>query len=256
MEPDKFEKHIKEKLREREIKPSAAAWDKISEELTTAPKTKSPNRFWYAVAASVIVLISVSLFYFSGNDAKTTEEIKMVNTPEQALPKERQGDVGTVIKNATEIVVTDTEQDIDKTVLEDEVIAEGQSRTNEVKDVKKEYIEEGEIVNKEALAMEETKEPIIVPEAVLHIKIAEVVAQVNHLERSEKVTDAEVDSLLYAARTSILKEKLFNTDNSVNALALLNEVEGELDQSFRDQIFESLKAGFLKVRTAVADRNN
>jgi len=36
----------------------------------------------------------------------------------------------------------------------------------------------------------------------------------------------------------------------------LNEVEGELDISFREQIFESLKTGFLKVRTAVADRNN
>jgi len=39
-------------------------------------------------------------------------------------------------------------------------------------------------------------------------------------------------------------------------MALLTEVEGELDQSFRDQIFEKLKSGFLKVRTAVADRNN
>ena len=35
----------------------------------------------------------------------------------------------------------------------------------------------------------------------------------------------------------------------------LTEVEDELDQSFRDQIFDSLKEGFLKVRTAVADRN-
>jgi len=82
------------------------------------------------------------------------------------------------------------------------------------------------------------------------------VAKVDALELSDAVTDAEVDSLLLQAQQDILKENLFNTDNSVNAMALLTEVEDELDQSFRDQIFESLKTGFLKVRTAVADRNN
>jgi len=35
----------------------------------------------------------------------------------------------------------------------------------------------------------------------------------------------------------------------------LAEVEDELDESFRDQIFDALKTGYLKLRTAVADRN-
>ncbi|MFK7811850.1 MAG: hypothetical protein AB8B59_05100, partial [Maribacter sp.] len=69
------------------------------------------------------------------------------------------------------------------------------------------------------------------------------------------LTEAEVDDLLRNAQEEIFRDELFNRNGSVDALALLNEVETELDKSFRDQIFESLKTGFLKVRTAVADRN-
>jgi len=65
------------------------------------------------------------------------------------------------------------------------------------------------------------------------------------------LTNAEVDDLLRSAQEEILREKLFSQNGSVDAMAL----QDELDQSFRDQIFESLKTGFLKVRTAVADRN-
>jgi len=95
-----------------------------------------------------------------------------------------------------------------------------------------------------------------VEEKLINAKVAEVLAKVAIMEQSSTVTDEEVDSLLQQAQHDILKQKLFRTDASVDAMALLTEVEDELDQSFRDQIFNSLKAGFIKVRTAVADRNN
>ncbi|NNK21468.1 MAG: hypothetical protein HKP07_09175, partial [Flavobacteriaceae bacterium] len=41
----------------------------------------------------------------------------------------------------------------------------------------------------------------------------------------------------------------------VDALALLADVEEEVNRSFRDQLFEKLKDGYLKVRTAIAYRN-
>ena len=84
-----------------------------------------------------------------------------------------------------------------------------------------------------------------------------MVAQVELLENNNiSISNTEIDSLLRKAQDEILTDKIFNQEGKVDALALLNEVEGELDISFREQIFESLKTGFLKVRTAVADRNN
>ena len=116
----------------------------------------------------------------------------------------------------------------------------------------------------EVSAVTAVEQPKLVPPAVndqeeelYETKIAEVVAQVGILEqRSEAVTEAEIDSLLRQAQTEILTDKLFNHQGQVDALALLSEVEQELDQTFRDQIFEKLKSGFLKVRTAVAARND
>ncbi|MEM9649705.1 MAG: hypothetical protein AAF969_14605, partial [Bacteroidota bacterium] len=88
-------------------------------------------------------------------------------------------------------------------------------------------------------------------------KINEVVAQVRLLESvNTEVSDAEVDSLLRAAQRDILSEQLFTPEGGVDAMALLTEVEDELDESFRDQIFDALKDGYFKLRTAVADRNN
>ena len=84
----------------------------------------------------------------------------------------------------------------------------------------------------------------------------EVVAQVELMETAQQdVSDAEVDSLLRAAQRQILTVKLFSESGSVDAMSLLAEVEDELDESFRDQIFDALKTGYLKLRTAVADRN-
>ena len=92
---------------------------------------------------------------------------------------------------------------------------------------------------------------------IINTKLLQVLAQVDVLEQdNEELTDAEVDALLRRAQEEILTDKLFRDNHSIDAMALLSEVEGELDKSFRDQIFESLKSGFFKVRTAVADRNN
>ncbi len=104
--------------------------------------------------------------------------------------------------------------------------------------------------------LKEVDNPIQLSDNLLNAKIAEVVAQVALLEQAAQLTDSEVDSLLLIAQQDILRQRIFNGDKTVDAMALLTEVEDELDQSFRDQIFQSLKTGFLKVKTAVADRNN
>ena len=92
----------------------------------------------------------------------------------------------------------------------------------------------------------------------IELKAKEVLDAVEKLERSSDVavTDAEIDELLRAAQREIFDEKNIISEEGVDAMALLNEVEQEIDGTFRDQIFDALKDGYLKLRTAVADRNN
>ena len=42
----------------------------------------------------------------------------------------------------------------------------------------------------------------------------------------------------------------------VDAEALLENVEAELDQSFRNKVFEAIKSSYNSVKTAVAQRND
>lgn len=249
METDKFEKHIKTKLQEREIHPSENAWSKISSELNDDTAKKKPVYLWMGVAASVVVLIGVALFYFNGSDVVNDIPVEIVDiekedTLEEVIAKEP------VTFKEEQVVLVETNTKAESVAVEIEKYKIPEVQEN------KTLNDAVEIAVVENVSSEKATSKLIISDEIINSKIAAIVAQVDVLEQNSAVTDAEVDSLLKRAQDEILRDRIFNTDKSVDAMALLTEVEEELDQSFRDQIFNSLKAGFIKVRTAVADRNN
>jgi len=249
METDKFEKHIKTKLQEREIQPSTNAWSKIASELNDDDAKKKPVYLWMGIAASVVVLIGIAMFYFNGNAAATKIPTEIVDIEKERTLKEvLVKDVLPVGKEEVKVVAhSEAETSIEKVVEEENILIKEKEPL-----VLKDEIE----VAVNQVPTSTTVEKLVVTDDIINSKVADVIAQVTVLEQNSTVTDAEVDSLLKRAQDEILRDKIFNKDKSVDAMALLTEVEDELDQSFRDQIFDSLKAGFIKVRTAVADRNN
>jgi len=90
----------------------------------------------------------------------------------------------------------------------------------------------------------------------INSKVVEVVAQVQALQKSDNTVSAEeINSLLLKAQDEIHSREILNT-KKVDATALLNMVESELETNFRDKVFEALGDGYEKVRTAVVERNN
>ncbi|HDZ07103.1 hypothetical protein LCGC14_0166610 [marine sediment metagenome] len=250
MGTDKFEKHIKAQFKEREIQPSENAWEKLSSELNTDDRDKNPVYLWMGIAASVIVLIGITMFFFNSSDDINERQFKVVDTDNKEVKEEK--------------INTESVPFLEK-VQEAVATIDNVEKINNVVEKKPELIENIEIINTkdeieiasvEHIKSEKKDNKLEISDDIINTKVAGIVAQLNELEQYSAVTDAEVDSLLKRAQDEILREKIFNTDKSVDAMALLTEVEGELDQSFRDQIFNSLKASFIKVRTAVADRNN
>lgn len=246
MEPDKFEKHIKKQLNEREINPSDNAWDKISGQLQNPESPKSKRFFWYSVAAAFIGILIVSSIYFNSKAERIDPKIQIAETPNEPV----------VIPN-TEAIVIKQDAVEEKIAISDKASIKNAKKPGVQLETDLDYnaqIASNANVNDKVIkadAVPNAKEQLI------NAKIAEIVAQVNLLENSNlPVSSIEVDSLLRQAQQEILTDKIFNQEGKVDAMALLNEVEGELDQTFREQIFETLRAGFLKVKTAVADRNN
>ncbi|MFT6841986.1 MAG: hypothetical protein ACJASR_000751, partial [Psychroserpens sp.] len=85
-----------------------------------------------------------------------------------------------------------------------------------------------------------------------------VVNQIKNLTiKNGAITDAEIKNLLKQAERAILRERIYNkTSRTVDADALLQDVEDDLEQSFRTRVFDGLKSGYKSVITAVTERNN
>jgi len=253
METDKFERHIKDQLNDRKINPSEHAWAKISSELNTTTK-KKPVFVWIGVAASVVVLVGLATFIFNTNTELKELPLEVVEQNNDIPEKEREVIKPVPFQEKMQEVIVDADR-VKGKYKEAATVAVNTQKSISMKE-KVAVKDEIEVAVVEKVPTKETPDKTKFSDAIINSKISEIVARVDDLERFNALTDAEVDSLLRRAQDEILRDKIFNTDKSVDAMALLTEVEDELDQSFRDQIFSSLKAGFLKVRTAVADRNN
>jgi len=247
MEPTKFENHIKETLKGSEIKPSEAAWYKIKGQIKNDYEPKRTGYFRYVIAAGFIGILILSVLYFTTDDVTLNQEVQVAAKP--LIPfvdKEKEELLKAAVPEEESVIAA----------VEDPYEAdEEKSVAVSKKESKRELVisEDAKLANTEELqniTSEDSNE-------LIDSKITEVLATVTTLEENNKeLTDLEVDSLLRQAQKEILTQKLLNSDNTVNPSALLSQVEEEMDQSFRDQIFEKLKSGYNKVRTAVADRNN
>lgn len=244
MAPIEFEKQIKEKLDERKIKPSAAAWEKIKDKIEVPATRKKPAFMRYAVAAA-IVGIFFSVLWISNN----SENEVLENQPIVDNPVDQKKEVE-IMEDTDKDHQTEPVEIVNITPAEKDPVSETE-------------VSQSPIAKNKDLALDtqhnNTEDSFLSLQAEERIdqKIAEVVAQVNFIENNqESITDAEVDSLLRNAQRELLAEKALQSEQNIDAAELLAGVEAELDQSFRDQVFERLKNGFIKVRTAVADRNN
>ncbi len=247
---NKFEKELKERLQKQEIEPSEGAWGRISKQLEDyeAPKpawsASRPNRFqWYGIAAGLGAILFVSVLYFTKMEPSIEPESEITNVKE-SIP-----------------LITTTKMNEEENLTENDAIVDSKPREEisieKPRQHQDRWVTDAGIHSKnEESKVEKLPVPLSTSDEIIHEKIAQIIAQVERLEKKNaSVTDAEIDSLLRGAQQEILEDKIFRKDRSVDAMALLADVEDELDRSFRDQIFDALKDGFVKVRTAVADRN-
>ncbi len=243
-----FEKKVKETIQEREIIPSKDAWNAIEKRLEAEIVSKKKGYLWYGVAAAFIGTLLVSVIYVSLTRTGIQEPTTVVNT---AVEKQE----GAIDSDSTEPIIEEQ-----LVVQETPKVEDLAPAKKEVEPLLREPVESNLFIVKNEEVTIEQKETIVTnyPEtAGIADKIAEVVAKVNALEQMNgTVDDVAIDSLLRQAQKELFSEQMIGAGNSVDAMALLSEVEDELNLSFRDQLFEKLKDGYLKVRTAVAYRNN
>lgn len=262
MAPIKFEDKLKDKLENRTLQPSADAWNTLADRLDKEDNNNNNTRFWLlGIAASVLGVILVTTQFYKTTEV--TKDLPIIVDTNSNTQKDSK-----LIKEpiTTNDYLTTSEKKENIEIINTTEVA---SMSNNTTDEKQKSTKKGKAVlplekPKSHVASQEKSKPELQknsPVKVLsqeELKIIEVVDVIKQLQSSESsVSDREIDSLLKQAQREILKQKIFDeTTKTVNAEALLQDVEVELEQSFRDKVFEALKSSYNSVKTAVAERRN
>ena len=275
MAPIKFEENIKDKLEKRTIEPSGDAWSTLSTDLKINDKKNTQGVLFYiGIAASIIGVLFVTTVMFNALENQLSQptivdtnmkssQIKLkekrsnevveknviVPISEENNKQELIHKTKSSIKNELKLATISNQssrnqggKEVEKLIKNDLIIADTMSQT-------------AVSVTTVALEKEQSLTSTLTYE---QLKTTEVITQIKKLEAENgTVTDTEIDALLKQAEKEILREHLYNeTKRTVNANALLQDVEDDLEQSFRTKVFEGLKSSYKTVLTAVTDRNN
>ncbi|TNJ43729.1 hypothetical protein KFZ70_08025 [Tamlana fucoidanivorans] len=245
MAPINFEKDIKEKVNNRRLEPSKKAWDNLSHQLDVEISPRHNTRYWRiglaaSVAAFLFYIVSHKQEPFIDSNKIISQEVltevEQHNIIEVADTVKNDQEASSVNHDNTLSLITTSETEIHVTTITQSSLNNQEQTHTKVKNLNEDVLQERSIIEEQ--------------------KIKSIVAQVEILASNKQVvTDADIEALLKAAEQDIALSRLNNEQQSVDANALLQEVEEELDQSFRTRVFEAIKAKYNTVKTAVAQRN-
>jgi len=253
-----FEEHLREKLDGRTLQPSANAWERLSSRLDQEkPRNTKSGIWWISVAASIVGAFFVASIFM--DDKSVSTELVEESIEENSI---RLNEVPAVLEEFETNQIAET-GDVDAVKTQPSVQKEAGT-------LKKDRGHVVSLVNSspsEGLAKQEVSPPLkendqkaIIQEShdFISLKVEEVVAEVQtRTNNHQTITGDEIEALLAKAQRDIANQRILNNQvQKIDAAALLLDVETELEQSFRERVFNALGEGFNKVRTAVAERNN
>lgn len=250
MEPNKFEKQIREQLNSREIQPSKKSWDRLDAMLSVAEEKKTKRSFgWLYIAASILVFVSVGMYFFNQDTSEITPNATVVtqevikdstthspeNIEENSTIKQEMQPLVQVEENTSgptndnRQLTTDNRQPKTKTrvsIIKNNPSVAQKSSPNSPKSnpiQNQQVIAENKVTN-------ESNNPTPVFSNPINSENKEVIA-LNELNRKpSKVT--------------------------VSANSLLSQVDGELELTFREKVFKTVSKNYKEVKVAVTNRNN
>lgn len=259
MQTNNFEKHLVQKLKKRKLTPSESAWERLSSQLDEVDeKRKKRKRIYIGYAASILVIISISLSLFYN---KNLEEVP-VNLPQQ------------ITANPNVFEEVKPQKQTEKTLLAKEEIKEAKKETIKEKIfvARKETVE-NKGIGKQPIKYESTKESLVLKEKSfeeqLPVKKTKQTKfkriQVNADDLLYAVTHSPEEVKSYYAKYNINRKSVIDTiqmqlrksNLKIDPETILAEVEMAIEESdFKQNFMHKFKAKLSDVIVAIADRNN
>jgi hypothetical protein len=241
-----IDKDFGQKLRDREIAPKTDSWEKLNSRLENDTKRSGSYKWIPGIAASFVAGILILGQVYRTNVAE--EAPSVVETPVEV---QEEKDIKENQQNS-QLAVEEVEEPVKEEKLQ------------EKQPIKNTPVPQLEAIAEIVHEAEKPSEEIAISEALeearhenFPVKLEDAIAAVSSsLAEKDGLAEAEVDSLLMMAASRISRERTtYVAGQNVDPESLLWDVEMEMEQSFREKVFDIMKEGYLKARTAVANRN-
>lgn len=254
MEPNKIDQKVNASFEKRTIAPSAQSWEKLSARLHEKQQHKSRKYWVFGVAASFLAGILLTTLFFKGNETLNTVPVVIQKNAAPASLEEKVSSENNLNKKQPrkeEVLIVSNEinpsskSKTEKTPTEHSVkLAE--EKTKQVAQHKTEKID----FTEEVPAVAQSTEQLV------NQTSARILKDLQNNDAGQEVTDAEIDRLIRRAQLEVRTDAILKgRKNQINAQALLNSVENDVDRSFRERVFTAVQDGLHEVKTALANRN-
>jgi len=239
MEPNNFEKDFREKLNQRTIEPTNKAWDRLDAMLSIAEeKQPKKNYKWLYIAASIVGFLLVGTFFFN-------QKKNVVETPKNNVVIEEVAKKDSVVKP--------TVNRIDSSKIE---IAASEKATIKRANTKEANGNPDVSIQKSKQLIQNEKNQIA--ESSIIIKNNQEKQSISNQTSVVATSKNEnVDQLLITAEKMVVAEHSAKPKSKIkiNANDLLNQVDGELETSFREKVITKVNKNYQTVKVALANRN-
>lgn len=234
MEQDNFNKNIQEKFNFRTIEPTETAWNKLDVILTLAEEKKQPSTyFWLSIAATFILFTGVGYFFFQQN-----EETKLIPSTEEIVTSKTNSKTDTHKQNLEESSVSfENKLNNNATISTTSESKKSTTiHTDQNENSKLEVYETALLKQQEVVTVNEIKKEGIKQE----------IKETTYNYTTPETLLAEVQGQKKPSNISSFKSTL-----RVNPNDLLQAVESELDQTFKEKTITKLK----QAKSAFVNRN-
>ncbi len=233
MEQDNFNKNIQEKFNFRTIEPSETSWNKLDAMLTLAEEKKQPKIFfWLSIAATFILFTGVGYVFFQQN-----EKTKLMPSTEEIVKSKTNSETETHIQSMKESSVSSENELANNATI---------STTSESKKSTTIHTAQKENTKLDVYETALLKQELVTVNEIKKEGIKQEIKEPAYNYTTPETLLAEVQGQKIVNNTILFKSSL-----KVNANELLQAVESELDQTFKEKTITKLK----QAKSSFVNRN-
>jgi len=236
MEPNKLEQDFRHKLEQRTIQPTEMAWDRLDAMLSvTEEKKKKPSRTWMYMAASFLAFLLVGVLLLN-QENKSADNVNAKDNRVTVSRSEQETSIGEISKPTVIDSQVVKKQDVVASTKNDAPV------NNQVPVFKTDTTKRNPVpvVTKNVVALNEVPANVKQGPAKITVNAGDLLASVEAPAMADQI-----------AATGKPKKQMVKVDPN----SLLTSVEGELNDSFRGKVLQSVAKNYNIIKSSVASRN-